>query len=325
MSEEPLVSDGGADADEGPSHDPVPAGTGTGAEAGAAAAAGGEIIRQASLWGDAWRQLRRRPVFILSAAVILVLAVMAVFPSLFTSADPRACSLSRSVQSPSREHVFGFDIQGCNYYAQVIYGARVSMQIGITTVLGAGTIAIVLGSVAGYYGRWADALISRIADIWFGLPTLLAALVFLAVLGERGLFQVTLVLVLFGWPTMLRLVRSAVIETKQQDYVQAARGLGATDRRIIFRHILPNAIAPVIVYGTITVGIVIAAEATLTYLGVGLGLPNISWGLMLNEAQDRVRNSPHLLAFPGLFLSVTVLSFILLGDALRDALDPRLR
>lgn len=306
-----------------PAPGPTAGETAVGAEAGAAAASGGALVHQASLWGDAWRQLRRNPVFLVSVALIAVLAVMAVFPSLFTRADPTACHLSRSVQTPSREHIFGFDIQGCDYYARVIHGARVSMQIGIATVLGAGTIAVVLGSLAGYYGRWLDALISRIADIWFGLPTLLAALVFLAVLGRRGLFQVTLVLALFGWPTMLRLMRSSVIETRDQDYVQAAKALGATDRRIIFRHILPNAVAPVIVYGTIFVGIVIAAEATLTYLGVGLGLPNISWGLMLNDAQNRVRNSPHLLLFPGVFLSVTVLAFIMLGDALRDALDPR--
>lgn len=296
-----------------------------GAEAGASAAGGGAVVRQASLWGDAWRNLRRNRIFVVTGLIVVVLAAMAVAPGLFVNADPRACDLSRSAQSPSREHLFGFDIQGCDYYAQVVHGARVSMQIGLYTVLGAGTIAIVFGSLAAYYGRWIDALISRITDIWFGLPTLLAAIVFLSVQGRRGLTQVTIVLVAFGWPTMLRLMRSAVLETKQLEYVQAARALGAGDVRIIFRHILPNAIAPVIVYGTILVGIVIGAEATLSYLGVGLSTPAISWGLMLNEADTRIRNQPHLLAFPGLFLSITVLSFILLGDTLRDALDPRQR
>lgn len=296
-----------------------------GTESGASGAAGGAVVRQASLWSDAWRNLRRNPIFVLTGLIVVVFSLMAVVPSLFVNADPRSCDLSRSAQSPSGEHVFGFDIQGCDYYAQMIYGARVSMQIGIYSVLGAGFIAVVFGSLAAYYGRWVDSIISRITDIWFGLPTLLAAIVFLSVQGERGLRQVTIVLVAFGWPTMLRLMRSAVLETKQLDYVHAARALGAGDRRIIFRHILPNAIAPVIVYGTISVGIVIGAEATLSYLGVGLSTPAISWGLMLNEADSRIRNQPHLLAFPGLFLSVAVLSFILLGDTLRDALDPRQR
>jgi oligopeptide transport system permease protein len=316
-------------SDAHPEHDEPPAvpheETAVGAVAGATAAAGGDLVHQASLWGDAWRQLRRNPVFLVSITLIAVLAVMAVFPGLFTREDPFACSLSRSLDTPSSEHVFGFDIQGCNYYARVIHGARVSMQIGLSTVVIAVAIAVVLGSLAGYYGGRLDTLISRLTDIWFGLPPLLAALVFLAVMGERGLTQVTLVLALFGWPTMLRLMRSSVIEMRERDYVQAARALGASDRRIITRHILPNAVAPVIIYGTIFVGIAIAAEATLTYLGVGLTLPNISWGLMLNDAQNRVRNAPHLLVFPGLFLSVTVLAFIMLGDALRDALDPRLR
>jgi oligopeptide transport system permease protein len=323
--DERIEPEGGA----GPEHDEPaaaePHDTAVGAGAVATAAAGGDVTHQASLWGDAWRQLRRNPVFLASALIIAVLALMAAFPSLFTSADPRACDLSRSVETPSSEHIFGFDLQGCDYYAQVIYGARVSMIIGLATVFSAGLIAVILGSIAGFYGRGLDSIISRITDVWFGLPTLLAALVFLAVLGQRGLFQVTLVLAAFGWPTMLRLMRSSVIETRQRDYVAAARALGASDLRIIQRHILPNAIAPVIIYGTILVGIVIAAEATLTFLGVGLGLPNISWGLMLNSAQNRVRNSPHLLLFPGLFLSVTVLAFIMLGDALRDALDPRSR
>jgi ABC-type dipeptide/oligopeptide/nickel transport system permease subunit len=209
--------------------------------------------------------------------------------------------------------------------ARTIYGARVSISIGIVVTVFAVLIAVVLGSIAGYYGGVLDSLIARVTDIWFAIPFILGGIVILSLLGTRGFAQVSLVLVILGWPTMLRLLRSTVLSAKEQDYVDAARALGASDFRIITRHILPNAIAPVIVYATITVGGVIAAEAALSFLGVGLQLPAISWGLMISVAQNRILANPHLLLFPGLFLSVAVFSFILMGDALRDALDPKLR
>jgi ABC-type dipeptide/oligopeptide/nickel transport system permease subunit len=250
---------------------------------------------------------------------------MAAFPILFTRKDPRACDLSRSLGRPSSENWFGYDLLGCDYYAQVIHGARVSIVIGILVTAIAVAIALVLGSVAGYYGGVIDSLIARFTDVVFGLPFILGAIVILTVFENRGLFQVTLVLAVLGWTTMTRLTRSSVIAARDSDYVLAARALGTSDLRIITRHILPNAIAPVVVYATIYVGIVIAAEATLSFLGVGLQLPAISWGLMISDAQYRIAEAPHLLLFPGAFLSLTVLSFILMGDALRDALDPKLR
>jgi oligopeptide transport system permease protein len=294
----------------------------------AAAGGGGGAagpVRDAGLWSDAWRQLRRNPLFIAPAVVIALFTVMAVFPGLFSRTDPRACDLSHSLLRPSARHWFGYDLQGCDYYARVIHGARVSMTIGIATVAGTALVAVVLGTLAGFYGGIVDTLIARVTDVWFALPTLLGAIVMLAVLGGKGLPQLTLVLVLFGWPTMTRLMRSAVLTVRDLEYVTAARALGAGDLRLMARHVLPNALAPVIVYGAIRVGIVIAAEATLSFLGLGLQLPAISWGLMIAGAQARLLSAPHLLLFPGLFLSVTVLAFVLLGDALRDAFDPRLR
>jgi ABC-type dipeptide/oligopeptide/nickel transport system permease subunit len=281
--------------------------------------------REAGLWSDAWRQLRRNPLFLMAVGIVALFALMAAVPVLFTRVDPRDCDLARSLGRPSGAHWFGFDVQGCDYYSRVVHGARVSMTVGLATVAGSGLLAVVGGSLAGYYGGLVDALIGRLTDVWFALPTILGALVILSVLGDKGLPQVTLVLVVMGWPTMLRLMRSSVLATREMDYVAAARALGAGNRRILLRHILPNAIAPVVVYGTIKVGIVIAAEATLSFLGVGLQLPAISWGLMISGAQSRLLSAPHLLLFPGLFLSLTVLAFVLLGDTLRDALDPRLR
>ena len=297
-----------------------------GAPASEEAAEGGPALegRRASLWADAWRELKRNPMFIGSAAMIVLFVVMAAFPRLFTTANPRACSLSNSLQRPSAEHWFGFDVQGCDYYANVIYGARVSIAIGVTVVLFAAIIAVIFGTLSAYYGGWVDTITSRFTDIMLGLPFILAAIVILTVL-PQNFFTVAMVLVLLGWTTMLRLMRSSVLEQKESDYVDAARVVGASDLRIMIKHILPNAITPVIVYATIFIGIVISVEATLSFLGVGLVLPAISWGILLSEAQNRVLGAPHLLFFPGVFLSLAILSFILMGDALRDAFDPKLR
>jgi oligopeptide transport system permease protein len=285
-----------------------------------------QVPVQASLASDAWLELRRNPLFIVSILLILVIATMAIAPQLFTSRDPYDCDLSRNfLGRPGPGHPFGFDMLGCDYYTRVIYGARASVAIGLLTVGGAAIIAIVGGTLAGYYGGWVDALLTRIADVWFAIPTILGGIVVLTTLQRRGILTVALVLIALGWPVMLRLMRSAVLSATKADFVDAAQALGAGDLRLMCRHILPNAIAPVIVYATISVGIVISAEAALTFLGVGLQAPAISWGLQLSAAQDRLLQAPHLLLFPGLFLSVTILAFILMGDALRDALDPRLR
>lgn len=290
----------------------------------ASAAAAGDI-EQVSLWRDAWRGLLRNPFFLVGALLFVVFAVMALAPQVFTSVDPRACSLDRSGDAPQPGAPFGYDVQGCDYYANVVHGARISLSIGFLAVLGTLAIGVVVGALAGYYGGWLDSLLARITDIFYGLPLILGAIILLSVLPERGVLEVSLALIAFGWMTAMRLVRSNVIGVKEADYVQAARALGARTGRILTKHILPNAVAPVLVYSTIAVGTIIASEATLTFLGVGLQLPEISWGLQINAAQNRLRDAPHLILFPSLFLSLTVLSFILMGDALRDALDPKLR
>ena len=295
-----------------------------GSEASMAPAAAVNVA-QAGLWGDVGRQLRRSPQFLIGTAVIAVLALMALVPQLFTRIDPRSCDLSRSRQAPSAQAWFGYDVQGCDYYANVIYGARSSISVGLIVVGGALVIALVLGAIAGFWPGWRDNVIARVADVFYGMPFILGAIIILYQFDERGVLQVALALLLLTWMTPMRLVRASVVAIRDSDYVQAARALGATDLRIITRHILPNALAPVLVYATITIGVVISAEATLSFLGVGLRLPAISWGLMIGEAQNYVRTSLHLLLFPGAFLVVTVLSFISVGDALRDALDPKMR
>lgn len=279
----------------------------------------------ASLWADAWRLLRRNPIFLASLGWVLIVTSMAVVPRLWTSTDPRACNVSQARLGPSSEHWFGTSIVGCDYYSHAIYGARQSLIIAVVATVGVVALGGVLGMLAGFFGRWTDALISRTVDIFLGVPFLLGAVVFLTVLKIRTVWTVALVLILLGWTTIARIMRGGVLSAKTLDYVQAARGLGGSNARLMFKHILPNAVAPVVVYATILLGSFVAAEATLTFLGVGLQAPAITWGVMITQHDVYFLQLPGLLLFPASLLFLTVLAFILMGDALRDALDPRLR
>jgi oligopeptide transport system permease protein len=283
----------------------------------------GELARRITIWS----RLRRRPLFWLAFSIAAVLVLVAIAPGAFAGwfgyGDPLVCDLADSGRGPGGGHPFGFDIQGCDVYANVVYGARDSISIGLLVTALSLLVAVPLGCLAGYYGKLIDALLSRVADIFFGFPFLLGAVVILSTFRLRDVVSVSVTLALFIWPVLARLMRASVLQVKQLEYVAAARSLGASDARIIRHHILPNAIAPVIVISTITVGSVIAAEAALTFLGVGLQYPAISWGLQLAQAQTNFQQHPHLLIFPGLFLSATVFSFILLGETLQSALDAR--
>ncbi|WP_236655844.1 ABC transporter permease [Streptacidiphilus jiangxiensis] len=278
-----------------------------------------------SLWQDAWRDLRRNWIFWVSAAIIALLLVMTVWPSLFTSLDPLSCDLSKSQAGAESGHPFGFDTQGCDVYARTVYGTRNSIIVGVFTTLGVTVLGVVLGGLAGFYGGWWDSVLSRITDIFFGIPLLLGAIVFLSSVTSGGVWVVVGFLSLFGWPQVARIARGSVITAKQQDYVTAARALGAGSKRIMVRHILPNAAAPIIVVATILLGTFISLEATLSFLGVGLRPPAVSWGIDISAAVQGFRNAPHMLFYPAGALSITVLAFIMLGDAVREALDPKLR
>ncbi|MUM19619.1 ABC transporter permease [Mycobacterium sp. CBMA271] len=289
-------------------------------------AAAETLVEQSDLWSNAWKYLRRSGFFITGSTLLLLLIVMALVPQLFAfGKDPRVCDLYVARQGPSAAHWFGTDLQGCDYYANVIYGARISLSIGLLSMFGVLLIGVIVGAVAGYFGGIADSILARLTDVFFGIPMILGGMILLSVVAERSVFSVAGALIAFGWMTAMRLVRSSVMTIKQSDYVQAATALGASTWRILVRHILPNALAPVLVYATIAVGTFIAAEATLTYMGIGLQRPAISWGLQINDGQARFATTPLLVIFPALFLSASVLGFIMVGDALRDALDPRRR
>jgi oligopeptide transport system permease protein len=285
----------------------------------------GRSDKPRSLWSDAWHDLRRNPMFIVSAALILLLIVISIFPALFTSTDPKFCVLSHFNGGRAPGHPFGYDRQGCDIYARVIYGARASVTVGILVTTGVVLIGGVIGALAGFYGGALDSVLSRFVDIFFGIPLLLGAIVFLQSFPSRNIWTVVAAIMLLGWPQMSRIMRGAVISVKEADFVTAARALGASDMRILSRHILPNAIAPVIVVATLSLGIFIVLEATLSFLGIGLPGSTVSWGGDINDAQASLRSAPHVLLFPSVALSITVLAFMLLGDAVRDALDPKLR
>lgn len=284
-----------------------------------------EDLRSASLTSDAWRQLRRRPLFWLCITVIAMLILMSAFPGLFTDFDPQASNQRNNLQGPSREHWFGTDLIGRDQFARVIFGTRVSIVIAFLVTMSCAIVALILGSIAGFYGGVVDTMISRLTDVWFAIPTVLGGVVMLQLFSKRNTWTVSLVLIVFGWPTMLRLVRSAVISVKNADYIDSARALGANNWRIIWRHILPNALTPLLVYMSIFFGAIIAAEAVLTFIGVGLRKPAVSWGLIISDSRGRIQTHSYLLYWPGLVLSATVFAFILLGDLLRDAFDPRQR
>lgn len=291
-----------------------------------AAAPVGQGKKPRSMWSDAWRDLRRKPVFIIASLMVLAVVSMALFPTLWTSIDPKECVLSNSKKGPTSGHPFGFTVQGCDMYAHTIYGARPSVMIAVICTLGTTLIGVVLGTISAFYGGKVDTFISRFTDVVLGLPFVLGGILFLSMMGSHSVWAVAAILIVLGWGSITRIMRASVLSIMNIDYVQAARAIGAPNLRVIMKHILPNAISPVIVVSTLALGGFVSAEATLTYLGVGLQVPNISWGLLVSGGQKwALAGSPHLLIFPCGFLVLTVLAFILLGDALRDALDPKLR
>jgi oligopeptide transport system permease protein len=283
-----------------------------------------------TLAGDAWYDLRHNVVFWISAVMLVFVLAMVLFPGLIadeakTSSLSGGCSLSNSLLPPSAEYRFGTDQLGCDVYSLSIYGARPSVMVGVIAAVVTTLIGVVLGLMAGFYGGRVDSFISRIVDIFFALPIIVVGIAVLSAVSLPGIWGVVLVLCILGWVGAARMIRGQTIEAKGQDYTTAARALGANNSRIMLRHILPNAVGPSIVLVVISLGGFIAAEATFSFLGLGIRPPQFSWGSMISDAQAVFFIAPWTLLFPAAFLSLTVLAFILLGDAVSEALDPKLR
>lgn len=279
-----------------------------------------------SMWSDAWRMLRRNPLFIISAILIVFIIFVALFPGVFTKTDPNYCTLDDSLEPARPGHPFGFDMQGCDVYARVVYGTRTSLSVGILSTLIVVAVGTLIGAIAGFCGGWIDAVLSRIVDIFMAIPMLLGAIVVLQMFRTvTSIWKVVLVLALFGWVSTARIARGAVLSSKNLEFNTASTALGSTPMRNLFRHILPNSLAPIIVIATTSLGSYIVSEATLSFLGIGLPSTTVSWGGDISNAQSILRTDPMVLFYPSVALAVTVLAFIMMGDAVKDALDPKSR
>lgn len=279
-----------------------------------------------SMWADAWRMLRKNPLFIISGILIVFIVFVALFPGVFTKNDPNYCNLDNSLAPAGAGHPFGYDLQGCDVYSRVIYGTRTSLSVGILTTLIVVAVGTLVGAIAGFFGGWVDAVLSRIVDIFMAIPMLLGAIVVLQMFRTvTSIWKVVLVLALFGWVSTARIARGAVLSSKNLEFNTASTALGSTPTRNLFRHILPNSVSPIIVIATTSLGSYIVSEATLSFLGIGLPTTTVSWGGDISKAQSILRTDPMVLFYPSVALAITVLAFIMMGDAVKDALDPKSR
>jgi len=283
--------------------------------------------RPSNLWLDAWRDLRKRPMFYISGVLILLVITVALFPGLFTQTAPNDnCLLANSNAGPAPGHILGFTKQGCDIYARIIYGTSTSLSVGIIVTIMTAGLGIIFGAIAGFYGGWLDSVLSRAGDIFFSIPYILAAVVIMSVFSAyRNVIIISLAIGIFAWPATARVLRAEILRVKNSDFVMAATAVGVSRFRILLRHVIPNSIAPVIVVTTMSLAAAIVAEATLSFLGVGLPSTFMSWGNDISQAQADIRTAPQTLIYPSLALSITVLAFIMMGEVIRDALDPKSR
>jgi oligopeptide transport system permease protein len=287
-----------------------------------------KVAEQTSnLWIDAWRDLRRRPLFWISSFLIVLVALVALFPFLFTSVSPTDnCQLSVSNAGPMSGHPLGFTKQGCDIYSRIINGTSTSVSVGFIVIVLTTVLGLLFGAFAGFYGGWVDSVLSRIGDIFFSIPYILAAVVIMSVFSQyRNVWTISLAIGLFAWPSTARVLRSEILRVKNNDFVMASTALGVSRFKILLKHVLPNSIAPVIVITAVSLAAAIVAEASLSFLGVGLGGSVMSWGNDIGQAQKDLRVAPQTLIYPSIALSVTVFAFIMLSELVRDALDPKAR
>ena len=284
-----------------------------------------------TLWSDAFRRLRKNKLAILGACYILFIAVVAISADLWvpqTLGDPINIDTTTTADltklPPSLDHPFGTDVQGRDVLSRVIYGSRISLMVGLLATAISTVLGLIMGALAAYYGGIWDTIIMRLADIFLAFPYTLFVIVMLAVLGG-GIQNVFIAIGVLGWPSIARVFRSAIFSVKENDYVDAARSMGASDIRIVARHIFPNSVASIVVYATMNIGGAILTESALSYLGMGVTPPNPSWGSMIQDGQQFLATQPWLMIRPGLAILTTVLAFTLLGDGLRDALDVKMK
>ena len=268
---------------------------------------------------------KQQPLAALGLVLLVIFVVCALFAPWLAPYDPARLDLGGRLMPPSVAHWFGTDELGRDILSRTIYGARISLIVSVSVVALSLAIGLVAGGLAGFYGGWIDTVMNiYVTNAFMSLPGILLAIAFVAFVGP-GLFNVILALAISGWVGYARLVRAQVMAVKEREFVEAARALGASDWRIMWRHVLPNTVQPLIVQGAIGMAGAVLAEATLSFLGLGVPPPAASWGAMLNDARSHLFDSPHLIFFPAMAVMLTVLSFNFIGDALRDYMDPRTR
>lgn len=282
---------------------------------------------QAGLWSDAFDRLRRNPGAVAGAVVVVLFVVLAVAAPLIAPYDPneQVGALAANPEGPSSAHLMGLDEQGRDFFSRVVYGSRLSLLTGLVSVAIGLLFGVALGAVAGYRGGWVDTVIMRFMDIMLSIPGLLLAIAIVTATG-RGLLPIMLAIGIINVPVFARLLRGSILAQKESDYVLAARSLGATGPRLLAVHILPNAIAPVIVQATLAMATAIIEVAALSFLGLGPADPGFpEWGKMVADNSNRLTQSTHLIFFPGFAIVLSVLGINLIGDGLREAIDPKLR
>lgn len=290
-----------------------------------------DVVRVAdkpsNLWRDAWRDLRRRPMFWFAVVLALFFLVMALFPTWFTQVPPNSdCQLSNSNGGPTDGHPLGFTFQGCDIYSRIVWGAQTSLSVGLLATLISSILGLIMGALAGFYGGWLDSVLSRVGDIFFAIPYILAAVVVMTVLrDQRSVWVLAVAIGGFAWASTARVVRAEILRVRQADFVMASQSLGLSRFRTLMSHVIPNAIAPLLVVTTLGLAASIVAEATLSFLGVGLGSTTMSWGNDISQAQNSLRVAPMALIYPSIALTLAVLAFVSLGELIRDALDPKAR
>jgi peptide/nickel transport system permease protein len=271
-----------------------------------------------------WESFSKNKAAVVGGAIVLIYILVAIFAPVLAIYDPYEIQLSNKLQPPSLEHWMGTDDKGRDILARILYGSRLSMGVGFAAVSFGAFFGIIMGLVAGYYGGWIDTLISRILDVMLAFPGILLALAIISALGP-SLINVMIAVGVFSIPLFARIVRGSMLETKKLEYIDAIRSLGANDATIIFKHILPNILSPIIIQGTLRLATAILSAAGLSFLGLGAQPPSPEWGTMLSNGRDFLFSAPYMAVFPGLAISILVLGFNLFGDGLRDALDPRLK
>ncbi|MDP5272978.1 nickel transporter permease [Chengkuizengella axinellae] len=276
------------------------------------------------LWLEAWKSFKKNKLAVVGLIIVLIFVFLAVFAPVITPEGINEQKLAERLQPPSSEHWLGTDDFGRDILSRIIHGARISLWVGFVSVIGSIVVGCFLGILAGYYGRWVDTLISRFFDIMLAFPSMLLAIAIVAVLGP-SLRNALIAIAIINVPNFGRLIRSKVLSIKQEEYITAAKAIGMRDRRILFHHILPNSMAPIIVQGTLAIATAIIEAAALGFLGLGAEPPTPEWGKMLADSKDYLVQAPWTMFFPGIAIMLTVLGFNLMGDGLRDALDPRMK